>query len=108
MRTRTRSASCWRSGSAYFGIAQPNGRHIQAGQSGHYPLRSMYGCGSCVRPWQAKDPDATMSESNSANIAKGGGLIFIDPAAGFEIRAISPSEQPEIARILAAATGSGT
>ena len=36
------------------------------------------------------------------------GLIFIDPAAGFEIRAISPSEQPETARILAAATGSGT
>ncbi|MBA2470284.1 MAG: GNAT family N-acetyltransferase [Chloroflexia bacterium] len=37
-----------------------------------------------------------------------GGLIFIEPASGLEIRAVSPSERDVAARILAPATGEGT
>ncbi len=37
-----------------------------------------------------------------------GGLIFIEPASGLEIRAVSPSERVDTAAILAPATGEGT
>ncbi len=37
-----------------------------------------------------------------------GGLIFIEPASGLEIRAVSPSEREVAARILAHAAGEGT
>jgi GNAT superfamily N-acetyltransferase len=35
-------------------------------------------------------------------------MVFIEPASGFEIRAVSPSEHHDAAAILASATGGGT
>lgn len=47
-----------------------------------------------------------MTESSPPNAENT--LVFIDPGSGLEIRAVSPSERGDAARILAPATGDGT